>query len=227
MSTDALAGMLAPAPTGVTHDTGTVVAVVDATHVSVDLGDRTVTAFLPVSLFGAAPAGAFVMLSLAENTYTVTGAAGGSAAGMVPIGAPIMWWSETLPAGGGWLWADGSTFSATTYPILAQVYPSLTLPDPRGWFLVPRKSGDSTFGTAWDTGGAKTVTLSEAEMPSHTHTESWASIDASKYVGGGGKTYSGDDMSVGTGSTTSAGGDEAHENLPPYKVFPGYIIRAA
>ena len=127
------------------------------------------------------------------------------------------------------MWADGSTFSATTYPILAQVYPSLTLPDPRGWFLVPRKSGDSDFGIVWDTGGAKTVTLSEAQMPSHTHTESWASIDGSRYTGsvGSGGYYSGDDVSVGTDSTTSDGGDEAHENLPPYKVFPGYIIRAA
>ena len=226
MSTDVLAGMLTPSPVGVTHDTGVVVAVVDATHVSVDLGDRTVTAFLPATLFGSAPVGAFVMLSLSENTYTVTGATGGAAASLVPIGAIVIWWTNTAPAG--WLFCDGSTFSASTYPQLNAVLGGTTLPDLQAVFLVGYKAGDSDFGTMWGTGGARDVTLSTAQIPSHTHNESWANIDGSKYAGSvaSGGYYSGDDMSVGTSASGSAGGGGSHENLPPYKVCR-YIIRGA
>lgn len=38
-----------------------------------------------------------------------------------------------------------------------------------GKMLVGRDSGDTDFDTAEETGGAKTVTLTEAQIPSHTH----------------------------------------------------------
>jgi microcystin-dependent protein len=40
-----------------------------------------------------------------------------------------------------------------------------------GRVLVGRDSGDTDFDTAGETGGAKTVTLTEAQMPVHTHVQ--------------------------------------------------------
>lgn len=40
-----------------------------------------------------------------------------------------------------------------------------------GKMLVGRDSGDTDFDTAEETGGAKTVTLTEAQIPSHTHVQ--------------------------------------------------------
>lgn len=54
---------------------------------------------------------------------------------MMPIGVPFFWPTDSVwPEGT--LLCDGSSFSATDYPKLAQIYPSLTLPDMRG--VVPR-----------------------------------------------------------------------------------------
>lgn len=77
---------------------------------------------------------------------------------------------------------DGSTFSATTYPALAVVLASTTLPDSRGRFRAALNqttgritSGSSTGGVDGNTnaasGGSQTTTLSAAnvDLPAHTH----------------------------------------------------------
>lgn len=50
-----------------------------------------------------------------------------------PVGAPIPWPSDTIPANYAVL--QGQTFSAVTYPVLAVVYPNATLPDMRGYTI--------------------------------------------------------------------------------------------
>lgn len=57
-------------------------------------------------------------------------AADGSA---LPVGIPQPWPSATPPTG--WLKCNGASFSASAYPALAKVFPSLKLPDLRGEFL--------------------------------------------------------------------------------------------
>ena len=84
-----------------------------------------------------------------------------------------------------------------------------------GKVLVGLDSGDGDFDAAEETGGAKTHTLSIAEMPSHSHSEEGTTA-ASETTGwyGGGQTGA-----IESGATTgTAGSGSAHNNLQPYIV---------
>ncbi|WP_052746974.1 hypothetical protein [Citrobacter amalonaticus] len=66
----------------------------------------------------------------------------GLGAGAPPIGIPFFWPSAAMPNTVMPEWADmvfmkfnGASFSATTYPQLALVFPSLVIPEARGEFL--------------------------------------------------------------------------------------------
>lgn len=81
------------------------------------------------------------------------------------------------------------------------------------------KSADTEFDTIGETGGAKTHTLSTAEMPSHTHNSGWTNL-ASAFSGG---TNNGAWITGGsTVNTGSAGSGSAHNNLQPYIVVYRY-----
>ena len=80
------------------------------------------------------------------------------------------------------------------------------------------KASSGTFDTLGATGGAETHTLSENEMPSHSHTVTFPRQNTS---GGGGPVHP--CMDNGTGgpvypTVSSAGGGAAHNNLQPYIV---------
>lgn len=67
---------------------------------------------------------------------------GGVSSGMFPIGMPFYWPSATMPnlllpewSGMTFLKWNGATFSATAYPKLALIIPSLTLTESRGEFI--------------------------------------------------------------------------------------------
>ena len=82
-----------------------------------------------------------------------------------------------------------------------------------GKMLIGLDSGDTDFDTVEQTGGAKTHTLSTAEMPSHTHTTANSNSDS-----GSGKPATGGDAAEGTGIHTSnaTGGGTAHSIMNPY-----------
>ena len=96
-----------------------------------------------------------------------------------------------------------------------------------GKMLIGIDSGDTDFDTAEETGGAKTHTLTEAEMPSHRHIEG---IPRDNNAGADNQSLTGtvnNDEAVmyehytgytgGTGATTtSPGTTSAHNNMPPY-----------
>jgi len=86
-----------------------------------------------------------------------------------PTGSVIGLETATVPSG--YLLADGSAFSGTTYPDLATYLGGTTLPDYRGKTLVG-KDGTTEFATLGQVGGAKTAT---ADLATHNHSHNHGS----------------------------------------------------
>lgn len=157
--------------------------------------------------------------------------------GGLPAGSIMAWGTNTPPAN--WLIADGSAVSRSLYSSLFAVIgtqygagdgtTTFNLPDLRGRVPVGRNGG--TFGTLGATGGAETHTLTEAQIPPHTH--SWSSQstnDVNDFLGGSSASYG---ISASYNSSTNygsflsnTGGGQAHNNLQPYQVV-NYIIKAS
>ena len=97
----------------------------------------------------------------------------------IPAGVINMWATTTAPTA--WLLCDGTAVSRTTYASLFAVISTtygvgdgsttFNLPNLKGKVPVGRDSGDASFDTMGELGGAKTHTLTSAEMPVHTHTQ--------------------------------------------------------
>ncbi len=81
-----------------------------------------------------------------------------------PIGAPIPWPSEIVPAG--YALMQGQVFNRDRYPLLAKAYPSGVIPDMRGWII----KGKPKYGR---------VILSQEQdgNKSHSHSVSVSSTD--------------------------------------------------
>jgi microcystin-dependent protein len=102
-----------------------------------------------------------------------------------------------------------------------------------GRMLVGLDAGQAEFDTVEETGGAKTVTLAEADIPSHTHVQNAHSHNighvrsattgaATTHIARTDDTSSTLGTATSTDSTTptnqNTGGGGAHNNLPPYVV---------
>ena len=91
-------------------------------------------------------------------------------------------------------------------------------PDLRGRFVLMAQ--DSAY-SIMSTGGAATHTLTEAEMPSHKHSLYF------RFGGGNGPGGSNIQSSQNSGpgdNTTPAGGNNPHNNMPPYYTLV-YIMK--
>lgn len=146
----------------------------------------------------------------AANAWTERGG-GGSASQAFPVGSVFIAVVSTNPATllgyGTW-----SAFGA-------------------GRVMVGIDAGDIDFANAEQTGGAKTHTLTEAEIPSHTHVQnqhrhqtlrerSATTGGATTQIARTGDTSSTVDTNVFTEYATptnqNTGGGGAHNNMPPY-----------
>ena len=89
-------------------------------------------------------------------------------------------------------------------------------PDLRGKFVVGYHDGNGDYDVG-DTGGAETVTLTTAQIPSHKHT---TNIDGGHVIPGNGGSsfpYGGAGTYASTVfSMNNTGGGGAHENRPPF-----------
>lgn len=104
---------------------------------------------------------------------------GSGEASPVPAGSIVAFASETAPAG--WLACNGQALSRTTYAALFAVIgttygagdgsTTFNVPNLRGRVPVGLDTGQAEFNVMAESGGAKTHTLTTAEMPSHTHTQ--------------------------------------------------------
>lgn len=189
---------------------------------------------------------------------------GGSDYSMVPVGAVQMFAGTAIPAG--WLRCDGQSVLRSSYPLLfaalggaSSPWGGVTathfnVPNMKGRVPVGLDTGDTQFDAVGETGGAKTHTLTVAEMPSHTHTQnahthtqdshshgpsgggsflkSGTGSGANITTGGGGyasttvTTSVTPDINSTTATNQNTGGGGAHNNLQPYAVLD-FIIRAA
>ena len=131
-----------------------------------------------------------------------------------------------------WAFCDGRLLPVSQYQALFSILGTtyggdgrtdFALPDLRGRVPLHPGSGPGlTERRLGDEGGAEQVTLSEAEMPGHSHGVTSA---------GDGQTirslsYFGTEKEVpqqATGVTDPAGGDQPHDNMPPFQAV-NFII---
>lgn len=145
----------------------------------------------------------------------------------MPVGTVLPYAGSSAPDG--YLICDGSAVSRSTYSnlfdVIGEIYgvgdgsTTFNIPDMRGNISVGYKSGDSDFGSLGNTGGEKTHTLIEAEMPAHTHSQNVGGTNDPKLATSSGSAPG--RIETATGST---GGDGAHNNLQPYLVL-NHIIK--
>ena len=120
----------------------------------------------------------------------------GTAGGIVPSGAIIMWSGAANAIPTGYVLCNGSN----------------STPDLRNRFVVGAGSGSNY--SVNDTGGADSVTLTVNQIPAHTHTY----IDQYVVIDNGYRPWpaNNNDCAARNVNSGSAGGGQSHENRPPY-----------
>lgn len=160
--------------------------------------------------------------ALSATSLSVTGniSAGTAGAfsgyGTIPVGGIIMWSGSSVPEG--WALCNGQKSNGVQTPNLCNR------------FIV----GSGIEYNVGATGGAKEVTLTESQMPKHRHyytgdDQLWSAHDGSYDIGlvgtvGGYDAKSETEGGARVYQTSRTGGNQAHENRPPYYAL-AFIMR--
>lgn len=198
--------------------------------------DPNLTETIDGSTTLAVNAGESVLIYCTGTAWVTIGKSSG-----VPSGSITGYGGTSAPSG--WLLCDGSAISRTTYASLFSAIgttfgvgdgsSTFNIPDARGRVIVGKddmggsaasritSAGSGITGTTLGaTGGAETHTLTEAQMPAHTHTAGNPATQGEGYhLGGGGGT-----VEPGAVATSSTGGSQAHNNTQP-SIVCNYIIK--
>lgn len=155
----------------------------------------------------------------------IQGSTGDTGYSGTPAGLISQYAGASAPSG--WLLCDGSAVSRTTYSglfgVIATTYgvgdgsTTFNLPNLQEKFPI---GADSTYPLA-SIGGEATHTLTVNEMPAHTH---GLTANGDNFTGGGGISSLQPYNPTGDQLTTSTGGGQAHNNIPPYLAL-NYIIK--
>lgn len=129
----------------------------------------------------------------------------------------------------GWaLPCDGNLYEAALYPELYAVLDVAYKPIP-GYFRTPHRDGKFGLGggVMRSQGGSPTVALQESQMPRHTHTDIGHTHTTLDPAGEGVALTPGElpvviaqapaITGVGSAVLDEAGGNQPHENMPPYE----------
>jgi microcystin-dependent protein len=150
-----------------------------------------------------------------------------------PTGSVTAFAGSTVPTN--WLLCDGTAVSRDTYEelftLIGTTYgvgdgsTTFNLPNLKGRVPVGFDSTQTEFDALGETGGAKTHTLTSAEMPAHRHDIQRNNVAASSTGADASTVYrSVADTGATYSSTQNTGGGGAHNNLQPYIVL-NYIIK--
>lgn len=130
-----------------------------------------------------------------------------------PVGSIMPFVGNTAPTG--WLPCNGGEYSSTTYPKLSALCATkfgsasagnFRVPDLRGRVMAGLDTSQTEFDTIGKTGGAKTVTLTTSNMPSHNHTATLSGLT----VSGLSASTAGDHGHTFSGTTPSGQGTHGH-----------------
>jgi len=144
-------------------------------------------------------------------------------------GAVLPYAGASAPTG--FLLCDGAAVSRSTYSELFSVIgttygvgdgdTTFNLPNLKGRVPVGLDAAQTEFDALGETGGAKTHTLTTAQIPSHTHSVPYHPTGTN----GGYSGSSPSTLPTNTGAQGgAAGGGEAHNNLQPY-IALNYVIK--
>lgn len=169
------------------------------------------------------------LVALERRQATAGGGDGGGSGESVFAPGLVASWSgspATIPSG--WLLCDGRAVMRAAFPALFAAIgttygvgdgtTTFNLPNGKGRVIVGQDTAQVEFDVVGEVGGAKTHTLTVAQMPAHAHAQSVTAPQgggASRHDWNGDAASSAYPQGVNTGDT---GGGQAHNNLQPYLV---------